>query len=259
DKTARSPPWLERTSHRRSDCDPGKRRASAPSQFTNETEALVGAEHRVRTGDLRLGKANRPSHQRFPLLTNPPQPAETIRGTNQLRKHRFTNHPRPCTAVLFHRCSKMVPVHSTSPRPRCSWDGQETPSVPLASEETSLTSRIISTPTASPVRPSQTRPDGTPIRGNSSSPPALRNGWNVGTVRGATATGKGSRKDFGLVWNKTLETGRVAVGEEVQLTIDAELVGRSEGRSELESARSTCRERRVRRRSDSTDRRERAG
>jgi hypothetical protein len=28
----------------------------------------------------------------------------------------------------------------------------------------------------------------------------------------------------GLVWNKALETGGVAVGDEVQLTIDAELV-----------------------------------
>src|SRR5205814_1017175 len=44
------------------------------------------------------------------------------------------------------------------------------------------------------------------------------------TVRGATATGKLSRKEFGLVWNKALETGGVAVGDEVQLTIDAELV-----------------------------------
>ena len=47
--------------------------------------------------------------------------------------------------------------------------------------------------------------------------------WGA-TVRGATATGRLSRKDFGLVWNKTLETGGVAVGDEVQLTIDAELV-----------------------------------
>jgi len=44
------------------------------------------------------------------------------------------------------------------------------------------------------------------------------------TVRGASATGKLFRKDFGLVWNKTLETGGVAVGDEVELTIDAELV-----------------------------------
>ena len=47
--------------------------------------------------------------------------------------------------------------------------------------------------------------------------------WGA-TVRGATATGKLSRKDFGLLWNKALETGGVAVGDEVQLTIDAELV-----------------------------------
>ena len=47
--------------------------------------------------------------------------------------------------------------------------------------------------------------------------------WGA-TVRGATATGKLSRKDFGLVWNKALETGGVAVSDEVQLTIDAELV-----------------------------------
>ena len=44
------------------------------------------------------------------------------------------------------------------------------------------------------------------------------------TVRGATATGKLLRKDFGLVWNKTLETGGVAVSDEVELTIDVELV-----------------------------------
>jgi polyisoprenoid-binding protein YceI len=37
-------------------------------------------------------------------------------------------------------------------------------------------------------------------------------------VRGATATGKLSRKDFGLRWNKRLENGGVVVGE-VQLTI----------------------------------------
>ena len=47
--------------------------------------------------------------------------------------------------------------------------------------------------------------------------------WGT-TVRGATATGKLFRKDFGLVWNKTLETGGVAVSDEVELTIDAELV-----------------------------------
>lgn len=40
---------------------------------------------------------------------------------------------------------------------------------------------------------------------------------------GAVATTKINRKDFGLGWNKVLETGGVAVGEEVSITIDVEL------------------------------------
>jgi polyisoprenoid-binding protein YceI len=51
-------------------------------------------------------------------------------------------------------------------------------------------------------------------------------------VRGAAATGKLSRKDFGLVWNRVLETGGVAVGDEVQLTIDAELVEQTQPASQ---------------------------
>jgi polyisoprenoid-binding protein YceI len=39
----------------------------------------------------------------------------------------------------------------------------------------------------------------------------------------ASATGKISRKDFGLNWNKTLEAGGVVVGDDVQLTVDLEL------------------------------------
>lgn len=41
--------------------------------------------------------------------------------------------------------------------------------------------------------------------------------------RGATARTKIERKDFGLVWNATLETGGVLVGDDVEITIDAEL------------------------------------
>ena len=41
---------------------------------------------------------------------------------------------------------------------------------------------------------------------------------------GGQATTKISRKDFGLVWNKTLETGGVVVGDEVEITIDVEIV-----------------------------------
>ena len=41
---------------------------------------------------------------------------------------------------------------------------------------------------------------------------------------GLTATGKINRKDFGLTWNSTLETGGVLVGEDVAITLDVELI-----------------------------------
>ena len=44
------------------------------------------------------------------------------------------------------------------------------------------------------------------------------------TVRGVEAKTKISRKDFGLTWNKALETGGVVVGDEVEITLDVELV-----------------------------------
>lgn len=40
---------------------------------------------------------------------------------------------------------------------------------------------------------------------------------------GGMATTKINRKDFGLAWNKALETGGVVVGEETTITIDTEL------------------------------------
>ena len=40
---------------------------------------------------------------------------------------------------------------------------------------------------------------------------------------GVSATSKINRKDFGLVWNKPLESGGVLVGDEVSIQIDAEL------------------------------------
>jgi polyisoprenoid-binding protein YceI len=43
-------------------------------------------------------------------------------------------------------------------------------------------------------------------------------------VRGVSASGKLKRKDWGLAWNKALETGGVAVGDEVTIRIDAELL-----------------------------------
>lgn len=41
---------------------------------------------------------------------------------------------------------------------------------------------------------------------------------------GVSATGKIKRSDFGLVWNQALEAGGVAVGDEVKLSLDLELV-----------------------------------
>jgi polyisoprenoid-binding protein YceI len=42
-------------------------------------------------------------------------------------------------------------------------------------------------------------------------------------VRGLTATTKINRKDFGLNWNKTIEAGGVMVGDDVAITVEAEL------------------------------------
>jgi polyisoprenoid-binding protein YceI len=41
---------------------------------------------------------------------------------------------------------------------------------------------------------------------------------------GTSATTKINRKDFGLTWNRALETGGVVVSDEVNITIDVELI-----------------------------------
>jgi len=45
-----------------------------------------------------------------------------------------------------------------------------------------------------------------------------------GERAGFHASGRIDRKDFGLTWNQTLETGGVLVGDEVRMPIDRELV-----------------------------------
>jgi polyisoprenoid-binding protein YceI len=42
------------------------------------------------------------------------------------------------------------------------------------------------------------------------------------TRLGLTATTKIDRKDFGLTWNETLETGQLLVGEEIEITLEIE-------------------------------------
>ena len=52
---------------------------------------------------------------------------------------------------------------------------------------------------------------------------ARKDPWG-GVRRGATATTRISRKDFGLTWNMPLETGGVIVGDEVFIQLDLELI-----------------------------------
>lgn len=48
-------------------------------------------------------------------------------------------------------------------------------------------------------------------------------GMQGGLLRGLSATAKLNRKDFGLTWNKALEAGGVAVGDEVTVRLEFEL------------------------------------
>ncbi len=51
----------------------------------------------------------------------------------------------------------------------------------------------------------------------------IKDPW--GNLRsGATATARINRKDFGLNWNKALETGGVVVGDEVTINLEVELI-----------------------------------
>lgn len=55
-------------------------------------------------------------------------------------------------------------------------------------------------------------------------PTAPVKGGRGETRVGATATTTINRKDFGVTWNRVLDTGGVAVSDEVQVTIDLALV-----------------------------------
>lgn len=54
-------------------------------------------------------------------------------------------------------------------------------------------------------------------------PPAVKDPW--GRYRtGTRATATLKRKDFGLTWNKVLEAGGVAVGDEIELSLEVEFL-----------------------------------
>jgi len=42
--------------------------------------------------------------------------------------------------------------------------------------------------------------------------------------RGATGTLKINRKDFGIAWNKVLDSGGLVVGDEVNISVEVEMV-----------------------------------
>lgn len=48
--------------------------------------------------------------------------------------------------------------------------------------------------------------------------------FNVKHMIFTNVSGKISRKDFGLTWNASLETGGVLVGEKIKLTAEIQLI-----------------------------------
>jgi polyisoprenoid-binding protein YceI len=52
--------------------------------------------------------------------------------------------------------------------------------------------------------------------------PEVKDPWG-NFRRGATATAKINRRDFGITWNKVLDTGGLVVGDEVNIYIEVEL------------------------------------
>jgi polyisoprenoid-binding protein YceI len=67
--------------------------------------------------------------------------------------------------------------------------------------------------------------------------PEVKNVFFNAYDRGATATGKINRKEWGLTWNKPLESaGGVLVGDDVQLTIDVELIKKPDATAAAETA-----------------------
>jgi len=52
---------------------------------------------------------------------------------------------------------------------------------------------------------------------------AMKDPWG-NTRAGFSAEGKLNRKDFGMVWNKTLDSGGLVVGDEVQIRLEIECI-----------------------------------
>src|SRR6266446_9487678 len=62
----------------------------------------------------------------------------------------------------------------------------------------------------------------------------------MGTVYGASATGRLKRSDWGLTWNKALESGGAVVSDDVNLELDFEFVpSKAEARKEAQTESKT--------------------
>lgn len=59
---------------------------------------------------------------------------------------------------------------------------------------------------------------------------AVKDPWG-NTRRGAVARTTIDRREFGLTWNKALETGGVVVGDEVKITLQLELLAKKDGKA----------------------------
>jgi polyisoprenoid-binding protein YceI len=53
--------------------------------------------------------------------------------------------------------------------------------------------------------------------------PEIKDPWGY-SRRGAEAVAKISRKEFGLTYNPVLETGAVMVGDQIEISLEVELV-----------------------------------
>ena len=57
--------------------------------------------------------------------------------------------------------------------------------------------------------------------------PPINDPWG-NTRRGLSATTRFNRKDFGIVWNKALETGGLTLGEDLDVSVEMEFFKKNE-------------------------------
>lgn len=56
--------------------------------------------------------------------------------------------------------------------------------------------------------------------------PAIKDPFGGGLRRGASATAKINRKDFGIIWHRVMDNGGLMISDDVAITIDLELTSK---------------------------------